>query len=132
VPVLGPGPVVVAAGGAVDWVAEVPGLAGVDGLAAASPLVGMVTPLSAGRVSLRRRACCQGRVYASVVKVNLTAWSITGSARRHAIPDPDINHAWEHALRFVEYEYDGDERLLVIGPSRSGALLELVFYDYLR
>ena len=65
--------------------------------------------------------------------------------------DADIEHAWVHALRYVEYEYDGEDRLLVIGPSRSGALLELVavpageptriihadalrprFYDYLR
>jgi hypothetical protein len=30
------------------------------------------------------------------------------------------------ALRYVEYEYDGEERLLVIGPDLSGKLLELV------
>lgn len=54
-------------------------------------------------------------------------------------------------MRLVEYEYGGEERLLVIGPSQSGSLLELVavpadsptriihadhlrpkFYDYLR
>jgi len=35
-------------------------------------------------------------------------------------------HAWENALRYVEYEYDGEERLLVIGPDTSGNLLELV------
>ena len=53
--------------------------------------------------------------------------------------------------RLVEYEYDGEERLLVIGPDRHGRMLELVgvpageptriihadrlrptFYDYLR
>jgi hypothetical protein len=57
----------------------------------------------------------------------------------------------EHAIRYVEYEYVGEDRLLVIGPAASGALLELVavpvvapiriihadnlrpkFYDYLR
>ena len=51
----------------------------------------------------------------------------------------------------MEYEYDGEERLLVIGPDQSGMMLELVavpselptriihadrlrpkFYDYLR
>ncbi|WP_234354111.1 hypothetical protein [Janibacter massiliensis] len=54
-------------------------------------------------------------------------------------------------MRLVEYEYDGEERLLVIGPDRLGRLLELVavpvtepsriihadrlrpkFFDYLR
>jgi len=48
------------------------------------------------------------------------------SARRHGISDADIAHAWDNALRLVEYEYDGEDRLLVIGPSYSGALLELV------
>lgn len=76
---------------------------------------------------------------------------ISASARKHGIPDADILHAWEHAIRYVEYEYHGEDRLLVIGPSASGALLELVavpvteplriihadnlrpkFYDFLR
>jgi hypothetical protein len=35
-------------------------------------------------------------------------------------------HAWRHALRLVEYEYEGEERLLVIGPDRHGGLLEVV------
>lgn len=54
-------------------------------------------------------------------------------------------------LRLVEYEYHGDERLLVIGPDQEGNLMEVVavpaqtplriihadtlrpkFYDYLR
>jgi len=54
-------------------------------------------------------------------------------------------------VRLVEYDYRGQERLLVIGPDTSGAMLELVavpahsptriihadrlrpkFYDYLR
>jgi hypothetical protein len=76
---------------------------------------------------------------------------IAASARKHGVPDDDVLHAWENAIRYVEYEYAGEERLLVIGPSASGALLELVavpvvaptriihadnlrpkFYDYLR
>ncbi len=76
---------------------------------------------------------------------------IVGSARKHGVSDSDILHAWENAIRYVEYEYQGEDRLLVIGPSRSGALLELVavpvaeplriihadnlrpkFYDFLR
>ncbi len=76
---------------------------------------------------------------------------IRGSARKHGVADADIEHAWRNAVRLVEYEYDGEERLLVIGPDLSGAMLELVaapastpqriihadrlrpkFYDYLR
>ena len=64
-----------------------------------------------------------------------------------------MEHAWTNALRLVEYEYEyeGEERLLVIGPAVDATLLELVavpaaeptriihadrlrpkFYDYLR
>lgn len=50
---------------------------------------------------------------------------IRPSARKHGISDAAII-AWENALRYVEYEYDGEERLLVIGPDLSGHLLELV------
>lgn len=76
---------------------------------------------------------------------------IRRSARKHGVADPDILHAWANALRYVEYEYEGEDRLLVIGPDTTGALLELVavpadeptrvihadrlrpkFYDYLR
>ncbi|MBF6357773.1 hypothetical protein IU449_25065 [Nocardia higoensis] len=77
--------------------------------------------------------------------------NITASARKHGITDADILHAYENALRYVEYEYKGDERLLIIGPDLAGRLLELVavpagdpnriihadwlrpkFHDYLR
>jgi len=76
---------------------------------------------------------------------------IAGSARKHGVADNDIAHAWTNARRLVEFEYDGEDRLLVIGPDSTGALLELVavtadeptriihadrlrpkFFDYLR
>ena len=76
---------------------------------------------------------------------------IRPSARKHGIDDADIEHAWRNATRLIEYEYDGEERLIVIGPDRHGLMLELVavpageptriihadrlrptFYDYLR
>lgn len=76
---------------------------------------------------------------------------VSRSASKHGLSTVDIIHAWTNALRLVEYEYAGDERLLVIGPDRHGRLLELVavpattpiliihadllrpkFYDYLR
>jgi hypothetical protein len=81
----------------------------------------------------------------------LTTTNIRSSAHRHGISDGDILHAWRNAVRLIEYEYHGEERLLVIGPDASGAMLELVavpadeptriihadrlrpkFYDYLR
>jgi hypothetical protein len=48
------------------------------------------------------------------------------SAREHGIGDADIEHAWRNATRLIEYEYEGDERLLIIGPDRHGLMLELV------
>ena len=76
---------------------------------------------------------------------------VAPSARKHGVEDADVQHAWRNALRLVEYEYLGEDRLLVIGPDRHGRLLELVavpaqaparivhahrlrpkFYDYLR
>lgn len=76
---------------------------------------------------------------------------VRASARKHGIEDADIEHAWANAIRLVEYDYQGEDRLLVIGPDRHGRMLELVavpvgsptriihadrlrpvFYDYLR
>ena len=76
---------------------------------------------------------------------------VTESALKHGIDEADIGHAWAHAIRLVEYEYGGEDRLLVIGPDQHGRMLELVavpageptriihadrlrpkFFDYLR
>ena len=47
------------------------------------------------------------------------------SARRHGREDDDIVHDIGHAL--AEYEIDDDPtKVLVIGPDRSGHLLEVV------
>jgi uncharacterized DUF497 family protein len=51
---------------------------------------------------------------------------IRESAHRHGVDDEDILHAWTNAMRLVEYEYSGEDRLLVIGPDRHGRLLEIV------
>lgn len=51
---------------------------------------------------------------------------IRQSARKHGIDDADIEHAWTLAMRLVEYDSDGEDRLLVIGPDRHGRMLELV------
>lgn len=45
------------------------------------------------------------------------------SARKHGCSDEDIRHAYDNALVVVDLD---DERQLVIGPRRSGDLLELV------
>lgn len=76
---------------------------------------------------------------------------IVQSAHKHGIEDADILHAYENAIMLVEYEYSGEDRVLVIGADRTGRLLELVavpvgepnriihadalrpkFYEYLR
>ena len=76
---------------------------------------------------------------------------MTTSALRHGVDDANIQHAWTNALRLVEYDYGGEERLLAIGRDRHGRMVELValpvseptriihadrlrptFYDYLR
>lgn len=51
---------------------------------------------------------------------------ITPSALKHGVDRQDIEHAWRNAIRLLEQEYGGDLQVLVIGPDRSGALLELV------
>lgn len=48
------------------------------------------------------------------------------SARKHNISDADMLHAIEFALRRIEQEYDGEIRLLVFGPDRTGRMLEIV------
>jgi hypothetical protein len=47
------------------------------------------------------------------------------SARRHQVADEDIEHAYEHATIWVELG-DDPMRYLVVGPDRSGSMLELV------
>lgn len=44
---------------------------------------------------------------------------IAGSARRHGIGDEDVRHAARMAIR----EVDQGDRVLLIGPDRSGKLL---------
>ncbi len=51
---------------------------------------------------------------------------VVASAYKHGVAAADIAHAWDNAIRFVEYDYGGEDRLLVIGPDRHGAMLELV------
>ena len=50
------------------------------------------------------------------------------SARRHGIEDEDIDHAIRHAT-VVEEVADDPVLFLVIGPDRSGNLLELIVMD---
>lgn len=47
------------------------------------------------------------------------------SARRHGVTDEDIEHAWDHSVAWAELG-DDPPRYLVVGPDRSGNLLELV------
>lgn len=45
------------------------------------------------------------------------------SARKHGIDDASVEHALEHAIT-IRYRDDGT--WLYLGPSRSGALLEVI------
>ncbi|MBV8999990.1 MAG: hypothetical protein JO304_13070 [Solirubrobacterales bacterium] len=47
------------------------------------------------------------------------------SARRHGVRDEDISHARRQAVAWVELGED-PLRYLVVGPDRSGNLLEVV------
>jgi hypothetical protein len=53
------------------------------------------------------------------------------AARKHGIADHDIVHAAEHALAGYALEQRDDEprRTLLLGPDRSGNLLEVVVLE---
>jgi hypothetical protein len=48
---------------------------------------------------------------------------IEGSARRHGIADPDIEHAVSHAMSI---DYQEDDLRLYLGPARNADLIEVV------
>lgn len=52
---------------------------------------------------------------------------IAHSARKHGVADDDMRHAIALAVRVVRQ--GSAERVLVIGPDRVGALLEIVVLD---
>lgn len=47
------------------------------------------------------------------------------SALKHGYSTSDIRHAYDNALRLVEYDYGGDKRLLEVGPDQVGNLMEV-------
>lgn len=51
---------------------------------------------------------------------------VTESALKHGVGEPDILHAFRNAVRFIELEQYGEERLIVIGPDQAGNWLELL------
>ncbi|QDQ96722.1 hypothetical protein [Tomitella fengzijianii] len=51
---------------------------------------------------------------------------IADSARRHAIDDRDIIHAFNHPMWFEEL---GDGLVMIIGPSRSAQMVEVGVVD---
>ncbi len=46
---------------------------------------------------------------------------IIGSARKHNVHDDDIVHAYRHPARVLQL----DDLVMLIGPSRTGQLLEI-------
>ena len=65
---------------------------------------------------------------AGVCVLQLFRVEIHRSARRHQIPDADIEHAYEHAIAWAELG-DDPPRYLAAGPDRAGNLLEIVVLD---
>lgn len=61
----------------------------------------------------------------AIVVLHLFRVEIHRSARRHQVPDDDIDHAYEHAIVWGELG-DDPPRYLVAGVDRAGNLLELV------
>jgi uncharacterized DUF497 family protein len=51
---------------------------------------------------------------------------IRDSARKHGIADADMLHAIKNPIRYREQDYDGEARIFIIGPDRTGRFLELV------
>lgn len=60
-----------------------------------------------------------------ILVVRLLRVQIHPSARRHGVRDEDINHAHRQAVAWVELG-EHPPRYLVVGPDRSGNLLEVV------
>lgn len=76
---------------------------------------------------------------------------IARSALKHGVTEGDALHVFRNAIRVVQYDYQGEDRLLYIGADTSGRMLEVVavpmgepsriihadilrpkFHDYLR
>ena len=52
---------------------------------------------------------------------------VAESSFRHGVSEVDIRHAQNQAIRIFEYFDESDrQRILVVGPDRSGNLLELI------
>jgi len=52
------------------------------------------------------------------------------SARKHGIAEEDAVHAIRHPIIFREQEYAGESRMFIIGPDRTGRLLEVVVVPF--
>ena len=85
--------------------------------------------LSAARTigEIGRRAD-RDRCAEPIYVLHLFRVEIHRSARRHGVLDEDIEHAYEHAVEWVELG-DDPARYLVVGPARAGNLLELVVME---
>jgi hypothetical protein len=60
-----------------------------------------------------------------VVKIRLTV-EVTPSALKQRHCRGRHPARWTNAVRIVPIDYQGEERLFVVGPARHGPLLELV------
>lgn len=86
---------------------------------------------TAGRLAMRLAGtfCAfDGDAIRSSSVVRYPRVELLPSARRHGIDDRDVDHAVRHAM-VVEDVGEDPGRYLVVGPDRSGQLLELVVLD---
>lgn len=51
---------------------------------------------------------------------------IIASARKHGLADDDILHAYDHPIRYEEFD---DGFVMIIGPTRSAQIVEVGFID---
>ncbi|MGB3208064.1 MAG: hypothetical protein WBB28_24030, partial [Crinalium sp.] len=59
-------------------------------------------------------------------RVNTAEWGDLIGCQPNRDSNGRVKTSLTGATRLIEYKYDGDERLLVIGPDRHGIMLELV------
>jgi hypothetical protein len=74
------------------------------------------------------RVFCVAADVAPGFVVRFICVEVLPSARRHGVEDADIDHALRHATVIDEVDED-PVRYLLIGPDRSGNLLEMIVLD---
>jgi hypothetical protein len=78
-----------------------------------------------GDLRVSNRGAQIARLTLRVSVLHLSRVEFHRSARRHEVPDDDVEHAVAHPIGWVELG-DDPPRYLLVGPDRAGNLLEVV------